>query len=237
MFKGLRNLTLGVAMLSPLMSAAFAAEDDPVEKVRLAVGEADLVLGLIPTATEADPLLDKMCLRLGRFSAILRRIKGSTPPPPEASRINYVHYEHFCGWEPRPTDAVVENLLPRGFSSDASETLVNLKKLATQLKADRDVLDAWYKSNTPISCVQTIDETDAHFVTLKFFKPDLLKIQEASRNARFPLVEHKITPISFVGAPAEDPIFSCKKDDTTIIVWAGWVQVNGQYYKITDAAK
>jgi hypothetical protein len=133
-------MVLGVTSFAPM---TFAKEADPVEKIRLAVSEIDLVLGLITETTAADPLLDKMCLRLGRISAILRRVKDSVPIPPEETRIHYVHYEHFCGWEPRPTDTKVENLLPRGFSSDPALTQDAIQKLQGQLESDRAALDAW----------------------------------------------------------------------------------------------
>ena len=45
--------------------AVHAEEADPVAKLKLAIGEADLVLELIEDAAPDDPLLDKMCLRLG----------------------------------------------------------------------------------------------------------------------------------------------------------------------------
>lgn len=138
---------LSVTVLFPTISGtAMAKEDDPVEKVRLAVSEADLVLSLIQEATAEDPLLDKMCLRLGRYSAISRRIKDSTPVPPEETRIHYVHYEHFCGWDPRPTDKPVDNLLPRAFSNNPEATLEAIKKLEVQLRIDRNNFDAWYQA-------------------------------------------------------------------------------------------
>lgn len=140
----MKNQLLAVILaVSSVAPASFAKEADPVEKIRLAVSEIDLVLGLISETTPADPLLDKMCLRLGRISAILRRVKDSVPIPPEETRIHYVHYEHFCGWEPRPTDTKVENLLPRGFSSDPVITQEAIQKLQGQLQRDRAALDAW----------------------------------------------------------------------------------------------
>lgn len=134
----------GVFFLSS--SSLFAEEVDPVAKVKLAIGEADQVLNLVDKASDDDPLLDMMCLRLGRFSAILRRIRNSVPVPPEDTRKHYVHYEHFCGWEPRPTDAPVENLLPRGFSLDAIAVRQAIDLLETQLQKDRDALEVWVKA-------------------------------------------------------------------------------------------
>jgi len=74
-------------------------------------------------------------------------VRGSTPVPPEDTRINYVHYESFCGWEPRPNDKPVKNRLPRAFSSEADHIMNAIEKLKVQLKIDRDALDAWVKKH------------------------------------------------------------------------------------------
>jgi hypothetical protein len=114
---------------------AFATEADPVAKAKLAIGEANLVLQLIDQRTDDDPKLDMMCLRLGRFSAILKRIRGSTPLPPAAVTEKYIHYEAYCGWGS-------SNVLPRGATHPGAVT-----RLRENLIADSAGLQRYVDTN------------------------------------------------------------------------------------------
>ena len=128
---------LGVVLILTVLAAnAFAEEVDPVAKARFAVREAQLVVGLIDKQTKEDLKFDMMCLRLGRFSAILKRIRGSKPLPPTAVTEKFAHYESFCGWG-------ATELLPRGATHP--EVVVRLRE---NLLIDAAGLQQYIDANT-----------------------------------------------------------------------------------------
>ena len=125
-----------------IASSVFAAEECPVSKISLARGLAREVYELTGKATEKDSLIDAICLKLGRVSAILRRTQGqlpdheTTPIPPVEFKHRASEIEGFCG-------VGSDTTLPRG--------LVNYEYLVGDFrayaKARVDEQTKWIEAN------------------------------------------------------------------------------------------
>jgi hypothetical protein len=109
-----------------------------VTKARLAIDQAKAVLKIIELRKPEDPQLDTMCLRIGRFSAIMLRLKGSTPTPPSSLAARAKHYEAFCGQGKSAT-------IPRG----------NVDLLKKALGIDVATLEGYIAANKPAKTTTT----------------------------------------------------------------------------------